>query len=55
MDEMKAVRAAYLVQYWPSLGFWAINTVGPGRVAQLKAGRSGYDFGDAVVNSKKSA
>lgn len=33
----------YLMQYSPSLGMLVMKLVGPGRAAQLKGGRSGYD------------
>lgn len=41
-DELERC-AGYLVQYTPSLGMLVMKLIGPGRAAQLKGGRSGYD------------
>jgi len=36
--------AAYLVQYWPTLGYWILNKIGPARAQGYKTGGSGYDI-----------
>lgn len=35
--------AAYLIQYWPSFGYWVLNKIGPARAQAYKTGKSGYD------------
>jgi len=35
---------AYLVQYWPSLGYGILNKIGPARAQGYKSGGSGYDI-----------
>lgn len=44
----------YLMQYVPTVGMAVLKKVGPGRVRQLRAGKSGYDL-KGIMASKKSS
>ena len=45
--------AGYLCQYWPTVGIWVMNKIGPLRAAQLKGGGSGYDFVSMVLGRNR--
>lgn len=46
---------AYVMRFFPSLGWLAFQKVGPKRARALKEGRSGYDVSGILNDSKKAA